>query len=289
VRRASLIAAAGIDQLVFSGGGTRCFWFGGFLEVVQAPLGLTPKRIAGVSGGALSAACYIAGRERKLLSVMGAAFDGLDRNIRLHKIDEQEGVTPHQRIYREVVSETLDAEAVEAIADGPIFEVLLAHPPSTNFPKLSTAPMMLAYQLELAIRSNPHMGWPELLGVRQVLADGRQAARDGRLVDLICNAAVIPPVFNVQRWDGEHVIDGGMASKAPIPHETSRRTLILLTRIYRNAPAQADGRIYVMPSRETPADKIDFTSREKIERTWELGARDARRFLDGPGARLAHP
>ena len=61
--------------------------------------------------------------------------------------------------------------------------------------------------------SNPGLSEPR----RQQLVDARKAARDGLIVDLICNAAVIPPVFNLQGWNGRKVIDGGMTSKAPMP------------------------------------------------------------------------
>jgi predicted acylesterase/phospholipase RssA len=270
-------------QVVFSGGGTRCFWFGGFLKVVGPAIHLRPRRICGVSGGALSAAAFVARREDKLIRVMGEAFERLDDNVQPHKIAENEGVTPHQKVYRQVVSETFDRAATQAVAEGPDFEVLLAHPPSRRFPKLSTFPVMALYELELALRSNPHMRWTDALGVRRSLVDARQAARDGRLVDLICNAAVIPPVFNIQRWGDELCIDGGMTDKAPLPSEDEGRTLVLLTRHFRNPP-QSPRRLYVMPSRETPADKIDFTSREKIERTWTLGERDGRAFLESHGA-----
>lgn len=35
------------EQLVFSGGGLRCFWHGGFLEAVEATHRLRPTRITG--------------------------------------------------------------------------------------------------------------------------------------------------------------------------------------------------------------------------------------------------
>ena len=273
-----MTAASQFDQLVFSGGGTRCFWHGGFLAEVREVLALKPERVTGVSGGALSAACFLSGRGHKLLQVMGGTFDKIDHNVQLDGVLHGEGITPHERAYRQIVSETLDPEAIEAIAEGPVFEVLLAHPPTKILPKWSTIPVMLAYELELAVRSTPHMHWPSLLGVKQDLVDARQAARDGRLVDLICNAAVIPPVFNVARWDGQQVIDGGMASKAPVPSEDAGRTLILLTRRYRNLP-QSNRRVYVMPEHATPADKMDFTSREKIEQTWACGRQDGQKFL----------
>lgn len=272
------------EQLVFSGGGTRCFWHGGFLETVRGPLGLKPERVAGVSGGALAAACFIGGRDEKLLEVMGAAFERRDYNVSTdwNEIGEN-GLTPHQQMYREVVRDTLDAEAIARVADGPAFEVLLAHPPHSGFPKLSTFPMMAAYLTDLTIRSTPHVVFPTKLGAHQQLVDARQAARDGRIVDLICNAAVIPPVFNLQGWNGRKVIDGGMTSKAPMPSDNRGRTLVLLTRKFRNLPDHRD-RVYVEPSEAVPADKIDFTDRDKIVATWNAGAKDGEAFLRSFGA-----
>ncbi|MER0239393.1 patatin-like phospholipase family protein [Fulvimarina sp. MAC8] len=274
------------EQLVFSGGGTRCFWHGGFCELVRKPLELNPKRITGASGGAMSAACYIAQREVKLLETMGEAFLERDFNIST-SLDEADvdGLTPHQRIYKEVVSAVLDDDAIQSIIDGPQFEVLIAHPPTDTLPKWSTFPMMAAYLLDLSIRSTPHVEWPAQLGADSSLVDAREAAKQGKLVDLICAAAVIPPVFNVEGWEGRYVIDGGMTSKAPLPTNDAGRTLILLTRRFRNLP-QTERRLYVQPSKAVPADKIDFTDRQKLHDTWEAGKDDARKFLAGEDAGL---
>lgn len=278
-------AAGGLNfrQLVFSGGGTRCFWHGGFMRVVRQKLQNVPERIASVSGGALSGACFIAGREQKLCEVMGARLEARAHNVSINWDELQEnGLTPHQEFYGEVVKEVLDEEAVEAVANGPSFQVLLAHPPFDKMPKASTIPMMIAYEADLLVRSTPHVVMPANLGANEELVDARQAARDGKLHSLICNAAVIPPVFNIQGWNGRPVIDGGMTSKAPMPEPNEGNTLILLTRRFRNLPDEPD-RLYVEPSEATPADKIDFTSREKIEETWKLGEEDGNAFLSRHG------
>ena len=269
-------------QLVFSGGGTRCFWHGGFLSVVGPAIHLRPERIAAVSGGALSSCAFIAGREEKLFEVMGTAL--AERGSNVSDWDElgEQGLTPHQEMYREIVSTVMDDEAIARVADGPSFQVLLAHPPLDAVPKLSTVPMMLAYEADLAIRSTPHVVAANTLGANEVVVDARRAARDGRLVDLVCNAAVIPPVFNVQQWDGRPVIDGGMTSKAPMPDPDEGRTFVLCTRRFRNVPDDPD-RLYVQPSESVPADKIDFTSRAKIEATWKAGIADGHAFLADHG------
>ncbi len=104
------------------------------------------------------------------------------------------------------------------------------------------------------------------------------AAREGRLADLVRFAATIPPVFEPPRWNGRAGIDGGMADQAPMPEPNEGETLVLLTRPYERLP-DIEGRVYVWPSEETPADKIDFTDPQKLRDTWALGEADAEKFL----------
>lgn len=265
------------DQLVFSGGGLRCFWQGGFLDVVRDAIGLAPERIAAVSGGALSAGAFVSRRGRMLLDVMAERFDRADSNIAWDTFDA-DGLTPHQRIYREVVQDVIDAEASRIVADGPPWQVLLAHPPSERLPRASGTAAVAAYEAELHSRGSPHFSAAEALGVTTSFVDAREAAREGRLVDLICAAATIPPIFEPPLWDGKPVIDGGTADQAPMPEPNRGRSLVLLTRPYDALP-QIEGRTYLWPRDETPADKIDFTDAGKLRATWDCGAEDGRRYL----------
>ena len=267
-------------QLVFSGGGTRCFWHGGFMAVARERLAPSPARVVCVSGGVLSAASFVARRGKRLLDVMAEAFEAQDCNVAWHDLVEGTGLTPHQSLYREIVAEVLgDAEARDAVADGPSLEVVLAHPPggSSGVARLTGALATIAYEAELHILSRPDLEWAEAAGLETSRADARAAAREGRLVDLVCAAAVIPPIFDPVMWDGRPVIDAGMAGHAPHPEPDEGATLVLATRTYRNWPR--DGRTYVGPSEAVPADKIDFTDPGKIRRTWDCGEADARRFL----------
>ena len=267
------------DQVVFSGGGTRCFWHGGFMEVVAERAPLDPARISAVSGGALSAAAWIADRERELLAIMGEAFDANGSNVDL----AENNATPHQEIYRQVVSDTLRVEDIEAIASGPHFQIMLGHPPRGLPEKAGAALAVALYELDQKVRSSPHLRLTEAAGVDGNLVDARQAAREGRLVDLICAAATIPPVFDTPVWDGRPVVDGGTVDKAPLPRPDEGTTLLLLTRIYRNLP-EIEGRTYIQPSEPVEADKIDFTERSKIEATWALGRKDAEAWFAAAGA-----
>ncbi|NNE24239.1 MAG: patatin-like phospholipase family protein [Rhizobiales bacterium] len=269
------------DQLVFSGGGTRCFWQGGFLDVVKDPLTLKPERISSVSGGGLAGCCYIAGRGHQLLDVMGKACRKQRHNVEIDT-NELKPVVPHQEIFREVVTEVLDADAIAAIADGPAFQITLARPARSLPRKLAAILAITLYEVDQHTRSSPHMAFPAAIGTRQLVVDARAAARDGQIIDLVCAAAVIPPIFDMPTWppgraDG-HVLDAGTFDNAPMPQPDIGRTLVLLTRRYRNIPHHPD-RLYVAPSRGVSADKIDFTSRTKIEDTWDEGIEDGKTFL----------
>lgn len=269
----------GFDQIVFAGGGTRCFWQGGFLDVVRPQLPSEPQRDCGVSGGALAAASYLAHRGHRLLQTMCDAFSGQERNVTWRALRRGKGLTPHRRIYRDVVAEVLDAEAAGRIAEGPSFQVLIASPVLGGNSRAAGLLPVLLYELELHLRSRPHLRWARAAGLEARLVDGRRAARERRLVDLVCAAAAVPPLFGDVCWEGRRVIDAGMADQAPMPDPDRGRTLILLTRGYRNLPKDA-GRVYVSPGRETPADKLDFTDPGKLRRTWDLGEADGRNALE---------
>ncbi|MWV28514.1 patatin-like phospholipase family protein [Aurantiacibacter rhizosphaerae] len=266
--------ASQYQQVVFSGGGIRCFWHGGFLSEVGGFEDLRPERISTVSGGALSAATWIGGREDDLLAVMHEAFLQNDSNFAAGKSN----YTPHQEIYRDVVDVTMDREAIERVAAGPEYEVALSVPPEQVAPHLSAILYGVLYKLDQAVRSTPHLRIPRHAGLRELRVDARQAAREGHLVDLICAAATIPPVFDVPEWQDCRVLDGGMLDKAPLPTDSEGETLVLLTSRYRNCP-DLPGRTYAQPSKEVAADKIDFTDASKVTRTWDQGVRDGKAWL----------
>lgn len=263
------------SQIVFSGGGLRCFWQGGFMRRLEREREFTPKRVTGVSGGAMAGAAWIAGLEDRMLDIMCDAFETRDQNLDLFAADE-DGITPHQHIYCHVVQKMLDDMACEKVANGPAFQIQIAHPPSTGHPTLTGTALAAAYEAELYVVGSPHFNWAEKMGLSAHLVDANHAARDGRLVDLVNAAAVIPPVFEPPLWENRRVVDGGMSDQAPMPDEGE--TLVLLTRQYKKLP-DVVGRSYVWPSEETPADKIDFTDPQKLRDTWALGQRDAEAFL----------
>jgi predicted acylesterase/phospholipase RssA len=266
------------EQLTFSGGGLRCFWQGGALDELRRVREVAPRRVSAASGGALSAATVIAGCGEQLIETFCRHLESQESNVELEASADVTNLTPHQHIYDAVVREVLSESACEAVAHGPRFDVLLCRPPRFLPKKLAALLTLVLYEADKLIRSSPHGRFAKWAGARPVRADARQAARDGLLPDLVCLAATIPPVFEIRDWQGVPVIDAGAIDNAPPPEPDEGRTLVLLTRSYRNLPDR-ERRTYLVPSEATPADKIDFTDAEALKRTYEQGRRDMRRFV----------
>ncbi|UWQ22872.1 patatin-like phospholipase family protein [Jannaschia sp. W003] len=270
------------EQLVFSGGGLRCFWHGGWMEAVGERFALRPERVTGVSGGALSASSWIADREAFLFKRFSRALRRNDANVALDEIDGEDGRSPHQRVYESIVEDVIDAEAQRRIAEGPAFQISV----STTGDAAGASARALAagaiYQMEQVVAPTPRPRLSSAAGVEQRLIDARAAAREGRLAELVRMAATVPPAFRPDAWDGEPVYDGGMVDKAPLPDPDRGRTLVLLTKRFRSLPDEA--RVdYVQPSESVlTGSKLDFTDPALLQEAWEQGRADGEAWRDDP-------
>ena len=193
--------------------------------------------------------------------------------------ESEDGRTPHQRVYREILERVFGPEAQARIAEGPAFQVMLAHPAEGRLADLHALLAGSAYQLEKAIVSRPSSEWAPNLGLEGRLVDARAAAAQGRMVELLLRAATIPPIFRIEDWDGRPAVDGGMIDHVPQPEPDRGRTLVLVTRDYRRMPEAGERITYVTPSEWVLSGKIDFTDPDKLRRAWTLGQEDGRAFL----------
>ena len=271
-------------QLVFSGGGLRCFWHGGWLEAVEARFALAPERITGSSGGALSAAAWLADREDMLFDRFARALRETDTNATLRDLDDDDGRSPHQRVYEAIVEDVIDARAMAVIAEGPAFQINVSTTGDTPAKTIKALVGGTIYQAEQAVAPTPRPRLSASAGIDQRLVDARQAARDGTLPDLVRMAATVPPAFRPGEWDGEPIYDGGMVDKAPLPDPDGGRTLILLTKRFRAMPDDDPDRIdYVEPSEEVlSGSKLDFTDPSLLREAWDQGHADGARWRAGP-------
>jgi hypothetical protein len=264
------------EQLVLSGGGTRCFWQAGFLHHVRDEIGLKPQRIASVSGGAMVACGFVGRLGPEILRLTKISFRH-SRNF--HWPTSRWGFMPHEVAYRRIVDGVFGEEAEAKICDGPPIEVVLTELPPFLPDAVSASLSMITYLLERALKDATDKSWPQKFGLRELRVDARDAAAEGRLAELITTAARIPPVFQFECWEKHPVIDGGSMSDAPMPSEETGPTLCLLASYFSYLPHK-EGRIFVMPSRTIPTGKIDLTESKEIQEAWDLGAEDGERFLE---------
>lgn len=273
---------APFEQIVFSGGGLRCFWHGGWMSVATDALDLAPRRVTGVSGGALSAAAWIAGKETRLFDRFVRALRRTDSNMTWDDLDDDGGRSVHQRVYDAIVDDVIDADAQKAIETGPAFQVSVSTSGDDTAGLLSALVAGTIYQFEQIVAATPRPRFSSVAGVEQRLIDGNAAARNSALPDLIRMAATIPPAFRPDEWDGEMVYDGGMTNKAPMPEPDEGATLVLLTKRFRTLPDDDGGRIaFVQPSEDVlSGSKLDFTDPDLLHEAWDLGRRDAADWLN---------
>ncbi|WP_371157439.1 patatin-like phospholipase family protein [Jannaschia sp. 2305UL9-9] len=263
-------------QLVFSGGGLRCFWHGGFMAAASDAFRFKPERVTGSSGGALSAAAWIAGVEQALYDRFSQELAHQDDNLALDDMDGEHGRSPHQRIYDAILRDVLTDAVCADIADGPAFQISVSTPGASAVPTARALAGGTIYQLEQLVSPTPRPRLSAVTGMEQRLIDARQAARDGSLRDLVRMAATVPPAFRPDTWDGEAIYDGGMVDKAPLPVPDKGATLILLTKRFHRLPDDDDGRCtYVQPEKDIlPGAKLDFTDPDLLKTAWDQGRSD---------------
>ena len=69
-----------IKQVVFAGGGNRCFWQCGFWQVAHKALGLQPEEVTSVSAGSALSCAILGGRLEEALELTQAAMGRNPRN-----------------------------------------------------------------------------------------------------------------------------------------------------------------------------------------------------------------
>lgn len=233
-------------------------------------------RITGSSGGALSAAAWIAGRETFLFDRFARAVTRTDRNVTFEDIGKDHGRSPHQRVYEAIVEDVIDAAAQTRIGNGPAFQISVSTTGDSSAATVRALAAGTIYQVEQVLAPTPRPRLSSIAGVDQRMIDARRAARDGTLPDLIRMAATVPPAFRPDDWDGEPIYDDGMVDKAPLPIPDEGQTLVLLTKRFRNQPDNDPDRIdYIQPSESVlSGSKLDFTEPALLREAWDQGLQD---------------
>ncbi len=272
---------AGFANLVFAGGGNRCWWQSGVWQVLR-PAGLAPRAIAGVSAGAATACMLLADRGEPALAHYLQITARLRRNFQPERWLRGEAAFPHARIYRDALLRLLDADALQRLRAQPPVYVQVARPPRWLPGHSALLAGMLAYQFDKKLRRALHPRAGHALGFRAEVLRAQDCATPEQLADLLLASSCTPPFTPALRLHGRAVLDGGMVDNVPVqalpaPHAP---TLVLLTRRYPRPLPRSEQRSYLQPSRPVPVAGWDCTDGAGIRAALALGRDDACALLE---------
>jgi predicted acylesterase/phospholipase RssA len=274
------------DQVVFAGGGNRCWWQAGFWDEVRPQLDLRPRVITANSAGAATA-CMLYTRDADW--VMRYYEDALRLNTKNaywgNLLRRGESVFPHYRIYRQALLD-IYGEPFAKLAGAPEIRVGVSHVPRWLGARSAVAVGLVAYNIEKYVRKTLHPTLGRSLGFRPEFVRVQDCRRVEELADLILQSSCTPPFTPVLRRGGRPVLDGGMVDNVPVGalDAAPGRVLVMVTRLYPRPQtfALAHGeqqRIYVQPSRKVPISSWDYTSPAQMRPAYDLGRADGERFL----------
>ncbi|MBN3529667.1 patatin-like phospholipase family protein [Burkholderia cenocepacia] len=278
------------DQIVFAGGGNRCWWQAGFWDVARPALDLRPRVITGISAGAATA-CMLYTRDAAwVMRYYEEALRHNRKNAYWGNLFGREPVLPHYRIYRQALLD-IYGEPFAKLATAPEIRIGVSHVPRWLGARSAVAAGLVAYNIEKYVRKTLHPTLGRTLGFRPEFVRAQACTQVDELVDLILQSSCTPPFTPVLRRGGRPVLDGGMVDNVPVDalDPSPGDVLVLVTRLYPRPQmftvAHGDQRrLYVQPSSKVPISSWDYTSPSQMRHAYDLGRRDGEHFLARVGA-----
>jgi predicted acylesterase/phospholipase RssA len=273
------------EQVVFAGGGNRCWWQAGFWDVVAPVLELRPKVIVGASAGSATACLLYANDSRRALAYYAQALAAVTKNANwAHAVQRDKKVFPHNEIFRTALAYLLGGESfVRLKSSAPEIRIVYSRLPSWLGPRSGALVGMSAYNVEKRLFRPLHPNWGRRLGFTSEIATVQDCESPDALVSLIIASSCTPPFTPIEFRDGRATLDGGLVDNIPVhaADQESGPVLVLATRRYpKHAPVfMRDGRTYVQPSQDVAASSWDYTSVDRMTQTYELGRIDGNAFL----------
>lgn len=269
------------DNIVFAGGGNRCFWQAGFWLTIRDHLDNTPKHIASVSAGsAISCSLFSNKFETVYENTLKVMTDN-KKNRYWKNLIGNEPIHPHNKLYRHIIEMSLDEESLNTLHKGPRNHILVAHIPNWLGPKSATLIGLSAYQLEKKLFQPVHPKFGRALGFKSEFIEAQNCKNLDELADLIISSSCTPPFTPIMYQSNKAVLDGGMIDNIPVHgiNDYPGNTLVLCTRPYKKLP-NIKGRTYIAPSKPVAVSSWDYTNPEAVISTFKQGKSDALMYLD---------
>ncbi|AQG97408.1 Patatin [Burkholderia sp. KK1] len=274
------------DQVVFAGGGNRCWWQAGFWDVIQPELNLKPRIIAGISAGAATACMLYTNESRWVMRYYAEALRENKRNAYWGNLLRGQSVFPHYRIYRQALLDIF-ADRFHDLAKAPEIRIGVSHLPRWLGARSAVAAGLIAYNIEKYVRKTLHPTLGQALGFHPEFVKAQECASIDDLADLILQSSSTPPFTPILRRNGRPVLDGGMVDNVPVSalDASPGLVLVMVTRLYPRermfvVPHGEQRRIYIQPSRKVPISSWDYTSPSQMQHAYDLGRADGEDFLE---------
>jgi predicted acylesterase/phospholipase RssA len=274
------------DQVVFAGGGNRCWWQAGFWDVIQPELDLRPRIIAGISAGAATACMLYTNQSRWVMDYYAHALRDNTRNAYWGNLLRGRSVFPHYRIYRQALLDIF-ADRFHELASAPEIRIGVSHLPRWLGARSAVAAGLIAYNIEKYVRKTLHPTLGQALGFHPEFVKAQECATIEDLADLILQSSSTPPFTPILRRNGRPVLDGGMVDNVPVSalDPSPGLVLVMVTRLYPRermfvVPHGEQKRLYIQPSRKVPISSWDYTSPAQMQNAYDLGRADGEDFLE---------
>lgn len=280
------VHASPFQQVVFAGGGNRCWWQAGWWDTVAPEIGLAPRVIAGISAGAATACMIYTHESRAVMDYYRGVLSRNKRNAYWGNLLGNQRVFPHYGIYRAALLSILADGRMQKLQHAPEIRVGVAHIPRWCGPRLAVAAGLLAYNIDKHWLKTLHPRLGRSLGFRAEFVRAQDCASPEALADLLLQSACTPPFTPVLRRDGRPVLDGGLVDNVPVDalDPGPGDVLVLMTRRYprpRRFVLEHGGqrRLYLQPSQPVPISSWDYTRADGMTLAYDLGRRDGEAFL----------
>jgi hypothetical protein len=186
-------------------------------------------------------------------------------------------------MYRAYLDALFDAAALARLQQLTDFHIAVSRLPRGLPPIVGAALGIAAYQVEKQLFAPVHPQFGRRLGFTAEFIRVRAMAAPHELADALMASGGVPPFMPVTQVGGRPAFDGGLFDGVPVGplddiEGAGGRSLVLLTRLYKNIP-QVPGRIYIQPSRRMDVKQFDLRNPDGIRDAYELGLKDGAAFV----------
>lgn len=261
-------------SVVFAGGGCRTFWaLGAYKALAELA---RPVEFAGVSAGAAMAIVAAMGMEDELIAAFCARTAVNRRNAYPERLVLGGSVFPQEAMYRGTVHDLVGGAEFGRVAAAPPVRLLQAYVPPGWPVSRTVARAWWAYAARRR-RGLLHMPDEPHPGIVAEVDTAHEATDVDDLADKILRSSASPPVTRVQQVAGRTYFDGSLVDAVPVRALSAAAragsVLALLNRPTTEETRRGNVR-YLAPSVEVPIHKWDYTSPERVRRTYEMGLRE---------------